>query len=329
VQGLALGGEYGGAATYVAEHVPDSKRGYYTSFIQTTATLGFFLSMGVIGTTRVFFGEDAFKEWGWRVPFLLSFFLLAVSVYIRVRMAESPLFSRLKTAGKVATNPLKESFTNSLNLKYVMLALFGATAGQGVVWYTGQFYALTFMQTVLKIEWKTAFLLMSIALALTTPLFLVFGALSDRIGRKKVMLAGCALAAVTYVPIYMGMRHFTVNGEVSYVPMILLLVVQMVYVTMVYGPIAAFLVELFPTRIRYTSMSLPYHLGNGWFGGFLPLIATAVTKSDWATANFGSGAIYTGLIYPIGISVLTLIVGGVFVHETRAHKIDADVHFTH
>jgi MFS family permease len=242
-------------------------------------------------------------------------------------MAESPLFSRLKTAGKVAANPLKESFTNPLNLKYVMLALFGATAGQGVVWYTGQFYALTFMQAGLKIHWQTAYVLMSIALALTTPLFIVFGSLSDRIGRKKVMLAGCALAAVTYVPIYMGMRHFTSNGEVSYVPMILLLVLQMVYVTMVYGPIAAFLVELFPTRIRYTSMSLPYHLGNGWFGGFLPLIATAVTASEWAKTNFGDGAIYTGLIYPIAICLLTLIVGGMFVHETRDHKIDADVHF--
>jgi MFS family permease len=326
-QGLALGGEYGGAATYVAEHVPDARRGYYTSFIQTTATLGFFLSMGVIGSTRVLMGEETFKAWGWRIPFLLSFFLLAVSIYIRVRMAESPLFSRLKTAGKVAANPLKESFTNPLNLKYVMLALFGATAGQGVVWYTGQFYALTFMQAGLKIHWQTAYVLMSIALAITTPLFLVFGHLSDRIGRKKVMLAGCALAALTYVPIYMGMRHFSANGEVSYVPMIVLLVLQMVYVTMVYGPIAAFLVELFPTRIRYTSMSLPYHLGNGWFGGFLPLIATAVTASDWAKTNFGDGAIYTGLIYPIAICVLTLLVGGFFVHETRDHKIDADVHF--
>jgi MFS family permease len=329
LQGLALGGEYGGAATYVAEHVPDAKRGYYTSFIQTTATLGFFLSMGVIGTTRLAFGEETFKEWGWRVPFLLSFFLLAVSLYIRVRMAESPLFSRLKLAGKVATNPLKESFTNPLNLKYVLLALFGATAGQGVVWYTGQFYALTFMQASLKIDWKTAYILMSISLALATPLFLVFGALSDRIGRKKVMLTGCALAAVTYVPIYMGMRHFSQGGEVNYVPMVMLLLLQMVYVTMVYGPIAAFLVELFPTRIRYTSMSLPYHIGNGWFGGFLPLIATAVTASEWAKTRFGEGAIYTGLIYPIVVCVLTLVVGGFFVRETREHKIDSDVLMKH
>lgn len=326
LQGLALGGEYGGAATYVAEHAPDEKRGYYTAFIQTTATLGFFLSMGVIGTTRGLLGEDEFKAWGWRIPFLLSFILLGVSIYIRLRMAESPLFTKLKRAGKSAVNPLKESFTNPLNLKYVMLALFGATAGQGVVWYTGQFYALTFMQATLKINWQTSFVLMSIALALTTPLFIVFGSMSDRIGRKKVMLAGCLLGAITYVPIYMGMRHFTQDGNVQYVPMVLLLVVQMIYVTMVYGPIAAFLVELFPTRIRYTSMSLPYHLGNGWFGGFLPLIATAVTASDWAKESFGAGAIYTGLIYPIAICVLTLIVGGLYVHETREHRIDADTH---
>jgi MFS family permease len=329
LQGLALGGEYGGAATYVAEHVPDARRGYYTAFIQTTATLGFFLSMGVIGTTRSMFGEDEFKAWGWRVPFLLSFILLAVSIYIRVRMAESPLFSRMKLAGKSAVNPLKESFTNPVNLRYVLLALFGAAAGQGVVWYTGQFYALTFMQATLKISWQTAYTMMSIALLLTTPLFLVFGALSDRIGRKRVILTGCALGALTYIPIYMGMRHFSEGGNINHVAIVFLLVLQMVYVTMVYGPIAAFLVELFPTRIRYTSMSLPYHLGNGWFGGFLPLIATAVTASDWAKENFGAGAIYTGLLYPIAICVLTLIVGGLFVRETREHKIDADTHVLH
>jgi MFS family permease len=325
LQGLALGGEYGGAATYVAEHVPDHKRGFYTSFIQTTATLGFFLSMGVIGLTRTWLGEESFKAWGWRLPFLLSFILLGISLYIRLRMAESPLFAKMKLAGKSAVNPLKESFTNPVNLRYVLIALFGAAAGQGVVWYTGQFYALTFMQATLKIEWKTAYLLMSGALLLTTPLFVFFGSLSDRIGRKPIMLAGCALGAITYVPIYMGMKHFSTGG-ISYIPMLLLLVVQMVYVTMVYGPIAAFLVELFPTRIRYTSMSLPYHLGNGWFGGFLPLIATALTASDWSKTNFGSGAIYTGLIYPIGICVLTVLIGSIFIRETREHRIDADTH---
>jgi MFS family permease len=321
LQGLALGGEYGGAATYVAEHVPDAKRGYYTSFIQTTATLGFFLSMGVIGTTRLLAGEAAFKAWGWRVPFGLSFVLLAVSLYIRVRMRESPLFTAMKSAGQGSKNPIKESFTNPVNLRYVLLALFGVTAGQGVVWYTGQFYALTFLQTALKLDWRTAYVLVSIALALATPLFVVFGRLSDRVGRKRIMLGGCLLAALTYVPIYVAMKHFA--SPVNHVALVVLLTVQMVYVCMVYGPIAAFLVELFPTRIRYTSMSLPYHLGNGWFGGFLPLIATAVTTSAWAKATFGDGAIYAGLAYPIAVCVVTVVVGGLFVKETREHRIDA------
>jgi MFS family permease len=334
LQGLALGGEYGGAATYVAEHVPDEKRGYYTAFIQTTASLGFFVSMGVIGTTRSVVGEEAFRQNGWRVPFLLSFLLLAISLYIRVKMKESPVFTKMKASGKASKNPIRDTFATPLNRKYVLLALFGATAGQGVVWYTGQFYALTFMQSVLKIEWKTSYLIMSIALALTTPLFLYFGKLSDRIGRKKVMMAGCTLAALSYVPIYMAMRAFSNPrglpaadpAEVNMLAMVLLVSIQMVYVTMVYGPIAAFLVELFPTQIRYTSMSIPYHLGNGWFGGFLPLIATAVTSSAWATATFGEGAIYTGLIYPIAVCVVTVIIGSLMIHETKGHRIDTDIH---
>ncbi len=339
LQGLALGGEYGGAATYVAEHVPDDRRGYYTSYIQTTATLGFFVSMGVIGTTRVWCGEEAFRSWGWRVPFLLSFVLLGVSLYIRLKMKESPLFAKLKNKGHISANPLKDSFTHPLNLRYVLLALFGATAGQGVVWYTGQFYALTFLQTTLKIHWLPAYVIISAALALGTPLFLCFGHLSDRIGRKKVMLTGCLLAALTYVPLYMAMRHFTplpAAGQaavmwadlpaISVVALIALVFVQIVYVTMVYGPIAAFLVELFPTNIRYTSMSLPYHLGNGWFGGFLPLIATALAASSATHEAFGAGAIYAGLIYPIAISLITLVVGGLFITETRGHKIDTALH---
>jgi len=334
LQGLALGGEYGGAATYVAEHVPDDRRGRYTSYLQTTATLGFFLSMGVIGTTRVVAGEEAFRAWGWRVPFLLSFALLAVSIYIRFRMAESPLFARLKETGRTSKNPLVESFTHALNLRYVLIALFGATAGQGVVWYTGQFYALTFMQATLGIPWKTAYILMSIALAVTAPLFVVFGALSDRVGRKRIMLVGCLLAAATYLPIYMGMKRLTDAGSLTSaepavlhaVGMIGLLALQMVYVCMAYGPIAAFLVELFPTRIRYTSMSLPYHLGNGWFGGFLPLIATAVTTSEWAARTFGSGAIYAGLIYPAAVCLVTVVVSAFLVHETKDHRIDAERH---
>ncbi len=339
LQGLALGGEYGGAATYVAEHVPDSRRGYYTSFIQTTATLGFFLSMGVIGTTRTIWGESAFKEGGgegmlaisgWRIPFLLSFGLLAVSLYIRLKMNESPLFARLKSEKKVSVNPLKESFTRPLNLRYVLLALFGATAGQGVVWYTGQFYALTFMQTALKIDWATTYKIMSVALLFATPFFLIFGALSDRIGRKKVMLTGIVLAALTYVPLYMGMRHFSNPdllpaadpSQLNFAMMVILIFIQMIYVTMVYGPIAAFLVELFPTNIRYTSMSLPYHLGNGWFGGFLPLIATALTTSVIAKQAFGDNVVYVGLIYPISICLITIVVGGLFIRETSGHKID-------
>ncbi|MDP9149950.1 MAG: MHS family MFS transporter [Myxococcota bacterium] len=325
LQGLALGGEYGGAATYVAEHVPDAKRGFYTSFIQTTATLGFFLSMGIIGTTRITAGEQAFRAWGWRVPFLMSFILLAVSFYIRLRMRESPLFSKIKATGHLSKNPLKESFTNPVNLRYVLLALFGATAGQGVVWYTGQFYALTFLQAALKLDWKTAYVLVSIALVVGTPCIVFFGRLSDRIGRKRIMLLGCTFAALTYIPIFVAMKHFaTPPTAPNHVALVLLLSLQMVYVAMVYGPIAAFLVELFPTKIRYTSMSLPYHLGNGWFGGFLPLIATAVTTSAWAKSTFGPNAIYTGLIYPIGVCIVTVIVGGLFIKETRTRTLDSD-----
>lgn len=330
LQGLALGGEYGGAATYVAEHVPNERRGYYTSFIQTTATAGFFVSMLVIGVSRSAFGETAFGEYGWRVPFLLSFILLAVSLYMRVKMRESPLFAKLKKEGKTSRNPLVESFANPRNLRYVLIALFGATAGQGVVWYTGQFYALTFLQATLKLPWQTAYLAVSLALALTTPLFVVFGHLSDRIGRKRIMLGGCALGALTYVPLYMGLRYFA-NPEglpvpnpdnVNLVGLVAILTVQMVYVCMVYGPIAAFLVELFPTQVRYTSMSVPYHLGNGWFGGFLPLIATAATASAWAKDTLGPNAIYAGLAYPILVCIITLIVGGLLIRETKDHRLE-------
>jgi MFS family permease len=332
VQGLALGGEYGGAATYVAEHVPDSQRGFYTSFIQTTATLGFFVSLATIGACRLGLGPERFKAYGWRIPFLASFLLLGVSLYMRVRMAESPLFTRLRKEGKVSKSPLRESFTNPKNLKFVLLALFGATAGQGVVWYTGQFYALTFLQKPLNLDWRLAYVLVAVALALGTPLFVVFGRLSDRIGRKRIMLAGCLLAALTYVPIYLAMTALANPAGAAQVTtlsfgamagIVALLFVQMVYVAMVYGPIAAFLVELFPTSIRYTSMSLPYHLGNGWFGGFLPLIATALTTSAWARETFGTYAPYTGLAYPIAICLMTLVIGGLYIHETKDRLIDS------
>ena len=330
LQGLALGGEYGGAVTYVAEHVPDDKRGYYTSFIQTTATLGLFLSLGVIGATRLYVGEAAFREQWWRLPFLLSFLLLAVSLYIRLKMEESPLFAKLKKSGRVSRNPLKDSFTNPENLRYVLIAIFGATAGQGVVWYTGQFYALTFLQSALHIAWQDAYLMVSIALVLGTPFFVAFGALSDKLGRKNLMIASCALAALTYIPIYMAMKHFSNPAglpaadpaQINWAAMIGLLFVQMIYVCMVYAPIGAFLVELFPTRIRYTSMSVPYHLGVGWFGGFLPLIATALTASTWARERFGDGAIYAGLLFPIAVCVVTIVVSAIWIRETKDHKLD-------
>jgi MFS family permease len=311
LQGLALGGEYGGAATYVAEHAPDDKRGYYTSYIQTTATLGFFLALAVVLATRLSVGEEAFKQWGWRVPFLASAILLAVSFYIRLKLRESPLFSKLKEAGKTSKAPIKESFGSKRNWKLILLALFGATAGQAVVWYTGQFYALYFLQTALKVDYVTAYIIIAVALFLGTPFFIVFGKLSDRIGRKKIMMAGCLLAAMTYVPIYMGMHKFA--NPFNPVMLTVLVFIQVIYVTMAYGPIAAFLVELFPAKIRYTSMSLPYHLGNGEFGGFTPLIASSIVAA--------TGNIYAGLAYPIAIALLTFFVGTFFLPETNHVRI--------
>ncbi|MCR6663862.1 MAG: MHS family MFS transporter [Luteimonas sp.] len=420
-QGLALGGEYGGAATYVAEHAPNGKRGLYTSFIQTTATVGLFLSLLVILGCRLILGNEAFAEWGWRIPFLISFFLLLISVWIRMQLNESPLFQKMKEEGTGSKAPITESFGNWSNGKIVLLALFGATAGQAVVWYSGQFYALFFMTQTLKVDPITANLFIAAALAIATGGFIFFGWLSDKIGRKPIIMAGCLLAALTYFPLFKALTHFTnpalaaaakenpavviadpkdcsfqfVPGElkshvkfsnscdivknllnqrsVSYSneaapagtlasvrigetviqsvdlsalsadeaataqaklqadvaaaidaagypakadnaqmnkPMILvILTILVLYVTMVYGPIAAWLVELFPTRIRYTSMSLPYHIGNGWFGGFLPTTAFALVLL--------TGNIYYGLWYPIIIAVMTFIVGSLFLKETK------------
>ena len=314
LQGLALGGEYGGAATYVAEHVPDGKRGFYTSFIQTTATIGLFVSLAVILAVRLPLGERQFAEWGWRIPFLLSVLLVAMSYYIRMRLKESPLFTQLKATGKASTSPLRDSMGNKKNWKLMTLALFGATAGQAVVWYTGQFYALFFLQTVLKVDFVTANIIVAIALLLGTPLFVFFGALSDRVGRKRVMMAGCLIAALSYFPIYQGMSYFAADPRNPNIAMLVLLVfIQVVFVTMVYGPIAAFLVELFPAKIRYTSMSLPYHFGNGWFGGFTPLIASSLVAL--------TGYNYAGLAFPIAIALMTFVIGTKYLKETHEVRI--------
>ena len=417
LQGLALGGEYGGAATYVAEHAPPGRRGLYTSFIQTTATLGLFLALLVVISIRSTLGEEAFADWGWRLPFLLSILLLAISLWIRLRLEESPVFRRMKDEGKGSKAPLTEAFGRWSNLRLVLIALFGAVAGQAVVWYAGQFYALFFLERTLRVDGATANILIAIALALATPFFILFGWLSDWIGRKPIILAGCALAALTYFPLFealsqaanpalyaaqraapvrvvadpdscsvqfdpIGRNRFDrsscdiakaflarsgiayenvaapsgtparleVGGAAMLAPeqgaeaiagfqararaalaaagyperadpaevnrplVVLILFVLVLYVTMVYGPIAALLVELFPTRIRYSSMSLPYHIGNGWFGGFLPPVAFAMVAA--------TGDIYYGLWYPIAVALVALAVGLVFLPETFRRPLE-------
>ena len=348
LQGLALGGEYGGAAVYVAEHVPDHRRGFYTSIIQVTAISGLLVSLLVILTTQFAMPRSAFNEWGWRIPFLVSLFLVVVSLYIRLKLRESPIFVHIKSTGKASLQPLRDAFAHWPNLKQVLLCLFGLTAGQGVVTYTGEFYALFYLQTMLKVNPQTVNVVMAVALALGIPALMFFGALSDRISRKKIMLAGCLLAVLTFIPIYHAMQCaagnnvFTVRstrnpvtGAISLTPMtrgetgalvvapeaphpaigkmILLVFIQMIYVGMVYGPIAAYLVEAFPARVRYTSLSLPYHVGNGIFGGLLPLLGLSICAA--------TGNIYAGLYYPITVAALTFVVGSIALRETHGIRI--------
>lgn len=389
IQGLALGGEYGGAATYVAEHSAAHERGYYTSFIQTTATLGLFVSLGVILLVRETIGVADFTAWGWRIPFIVSALLVAISIYIRLKMNESPLFAKLKTEGKVSTNPLKESFGHKANLKMVLVALFGATAGQGVVWYTGQFYALSFLQKTMNVEFVQSNIIIAIALVIGTPFFIVFGKWSDKIGRKWIMMVGMLLAILCYRPIYSTMfeqanlktkteiaeqtkvdikRDLVLNSATdslitttttkvftdgttykevkketiladnnkeapkpeikkeTKLPssimwfLVMLVAVQVLFVTMVYGPIAAFLVELFPTRIRYSSMSLPYHIGNGVFGGLTPFIATRLYEAS-KTEALPTGDPLSGLWYPIIIAGVCFVIGSLYL----SNKIDENV----
>jgi MFS family permease len=348
LQGLALGGEYGGAAVYVGEYSPDGKRGFYTSFIQITATLGLFVSLIVILLTQQSMSKEEFSAWGWRIPFLISIILVAISLYIRLKLKESPIFASMKSAGKTSIQPLKDAFTKWPNLKQVLITLFGATAGQGVVWYTGQFYALFYMQTILKINPKTANIIVAWALLAGMPFFTVFGALSDKIGRKRIMMAGCLIAVLSYFPIYKAMEKAAgnnivgiqstrnkVTGAINLTAMTTdatgaripakeapspdkfklgsLIFIQVIFVCMVYGPIAAFLVESFPAKVRYTSLSLPYHIGNGVFGGLLPLIGLSLCAA--------TGNIYAGLWYPIIVASITFVVGSVLLRETHGVKI--------
>jgi len=381
LQGLALGGEYGGAATYVAEHSPEGQRGYWTSWIQTTATFGLFVSLVVILITRSILDENQFDEWGWRIPFLLSIFMVYVSYLIRKNMDESPEFKKAKTEGKTSKNPLKESFGNKYNLKFVLLALFGAAMGQGVVWYTGQFYSMSYMKTVMLLDSNQADMILGIALLFGTPFFIVFGKLSDKVGRKWVMMTGMALAIFTYRPIYEAMYQLTnienkqeqvdlrteekiINqhhekqdevltihksytdgttekithtqklGEVknqtpvvkstiylsgtNYYTLVALIFIQIIYITLVYGPIAAFLVEIFPVKIRYTSMSLPYHIGNGIFGGLLPAVSTYLAMNAQSTGH--SDYYLAGLWYPIIISAVCFLIGSLYITKSMTQK---------
>ncbi len=324
IQGLALGGEYGGAATYVAEYAPDAHRGKYTSYIQTTATLGFFVSIIVVLVCQNIIGAEDFKEWGWRIPFALSGILVVVSYFIRRNMHESPLFSKLKAEGRLSQNPLKEAFASKENRRLMLIAMFGAIVGQGVVWHTGQFYAQIFINKILQVDFVTTNLVIAASLVVGTPLFVVFGSLSDRVGRKVIMLGGMALAAIFYYPLFawmsdiVGKEGTMVNGAFQLtnwgkIELAFICCLLVTFAAMAYGPIAAFLVELFPTKIRYTSLSIPYHFANGVFGGCAPFVATwlgAATHSNFA-----------GIFYPITLAAITVIVGILYLPETKGKPI--------
>jgi len=324
IQGLALGGEYGGAATYVAEYAPDAHRGKYTSYIQTTATLGFFVSIIVVLVCQNIIGAQDFKEWGWRIPFALSGILVIVSYFIRKNMHESPLFSKLKAEGRLSQNPLKEAFASKENRRLMLIAMFGAIVGQGVVWHTGQFYAQIFINKILQVDFVTTNLVIAASLVVGTPLFVVFGSLSDRVGRKVIMLGGIALAAIFYYPLFawmsdiVGKEGTMVDGAVQLtnwgkIELAFVCCLLVTFAAMAYGPIAAFLVELFPTKIRYTSLSIPYHFANGVFGGCAPFVATwlgAATHSNFA-----------GIFYPITLAAITVIVGIIYLPETKGRPI--------
>ena len=311
LQGLAIGGEYGGAAVYVAEHVPDSRRGFYTSFIQTTASLGLFTSLVMILITTKIVGKDAFALWGWRIPFIISIVLVALSFYIRMQLGESPLFAKLKAEGGASKAPITESFNTWPKWKIVLRVLFGVTAGQAVTYYTSHFYALFFLQTVLKVPATQAYSIVAIAVVIGTPAFVIFGRLSDRIGRKRIMMAGNLLSAISYFAIYRLIKSY--SSPINAPAIVALIVVMIVFAAMITGPVASFLVESFPAKVRYTSMSLPYHFGNGWFGGFLPLIATALVAK--------TGNIYAGLLYPTVIALMTFVVGTITLPETSDQRI--------
>ncbi|SDX59825.1 MFS transporter [Hymenobacter psychrophilus] len=346
LQGLALGGEYGGATTYVAEYAPDKKRGYYTSFIQITATGGLILSILVIIITRKTLGEEAFKEWGWRLPFLLSGVLIIASYYIRKQLHESPLFAKAKATGTTSANPLRDSFMNPVNRRLVLIALFGVTMGQGVIFYTSQFHAYSFMNNTLKLDIVDSSTILVVAMVLATPLFIYFGSLSDRIGRKRIIMMGMICGALFTIPLFYGIKAYagplseitpaTIDAAGVAVPavmkalapnvfmMTVLTFILVLFVTMVYGPIAAYLVELFPTSVRYTSLSVPYHIGNGVFGGFVPLIATAI--GVWAAAQpVGTFAkehsSLLGLVYPVTIALICFFVGMALVKDVRNVKL--------